>query len=474
MISLRSAFVAASPRLTLRATPALSVAIYAAVALAWLLLVGRALSLDNVWAWSAGIAYILYDTVLTLLVVGMTWSFRRAPSAPLATVPRPTLGVIIAAHNEALQLPATLDAIFAQSIAADVVLIADDGSRDGTALVLEGRYGLIGGGVSVAYPLLRLMQLPHRGKAVALNAALGAIATDIVVTIDADTRLAPDALEAIAAAFAADRNLVGAGGVLVPFCAPTPSGRVLQFFQTYEYIRNMISRFAWMRGNCLLLISGAFAAFRTDALRAVGGFDTRSLVEDYELTHRMHRYSAEHALGWRLAMIGGAQARTEAPSEVSAFLRQRRRWFAGFLQTQYWNRDMTGNPRFGAVGLLMLPVKALDTLQPIYGLLSFAILIALIASGRSAAAFSVAGLIGAKIVFDFAAFLWSVHLYRRITGGRIETSYGMALLAALIEPFSFQLLRHSGAAWGWIAFLSGSREWGVAARAEAAEEQPAE
>ena len=47
--------------------------------------------------------------------------------------------------------------------------------------------------------------------------------------------------------------------------------------------------------------------------------------------------------------------------------------FAGFLQTQYWNRDMTGNRRYGALGLLMMPVKAIDTVQPIYGLTAFAL-----------------------------------------------------------------------------------------------------
>jgi hypothetical protein len=35
------------------------------------------------------------------------------------------------------------------------------------------------------------------------------------------------------------------------------------------------------------------------------------------------------------------------------------------------------------------------------------------------------------------------------------------MLAALLEPFSFQILRHLGAAWGWGMFLTGVRQWGV-------------
>ena len=184
--------------------------------------------------------------------------------------------------------------------------------------------------------------------------------------------------------FAATPSLVAAGGVLVPVCAPGAGGRLMQWFQTYEYIRNMISRFAWMRGNSLLLISGAFAGFRREALLKVGGFDAACLVEDYELSHRLHRYARDNGLDWQLAMIGTSLARTDAPSDVMTFLRQRRRWFAGFLQTQYWNRDMTGNARYGAVGTRMLPIKSLDTLQPIYGLTAFALLLVLLAKiGRA-------------------------------------------------------------------------------------------
>ena len=37
-------------------------------------------------------------------------------------------------------------------------------------------------------------------------------------------------------------------------------------------------------------------------------------------------------------------------------------------------------------------------------------------------------------------------------------------LAALVEPFSFQLLRHLGAALGWVVFLTGRRGWGTRKR----------
>ncbi|MBN9993929.1 hypothetical protein JJD03_15080, partial [Listeria monocytogenes] len=76
--------------------------------------------------------------------------------------------------------------------------------------------------------------------------------------------------------------LVAATGVLAPICGPDLQGRFFEWFQTYEYVRNFLSRHAWERLNSLLLISGAFAAFRRDAVVAVGGFDPDCMVEDYE------------------------------------------------------------------------------------------------------------------------------------------------------------------------------------------------
>ena len=95
--------------------------------------------------------------------------------------------------------------------------------------------------------------------------------TETVMTVDADTLLDDDATYAMRVAFASEPKLVAAAGILVPVCGKTVSGRVFQWFQTYEYMRNFIARFAWMRADSLLLISGAFASFRRDALVDVGG-----------------------------------------------------------------------------------------------------------------------------------------------------------------------------------------------------------
>ena len=466
---LAQAFRAASPRTRPPPTPAASLLIHGAVLGLWLVLLARAFGGGGVFAWSTGVVYVGYDTVLLAFVFWQTLPLWRRP-APVRTGAAPvSLGVIVAAHNEAAILSRTLERLFAQTDAPDQIVIADDGSFDGTAALLAG-YGLsappVGelGEPSVTHPTLRWLRLPHGGKARALNAALEFCRTEMVLTVDADTLLHEGAIAAMREAFAGDPGLVAATGVLTPVCGPGASGRFFEWFQTYEYIRNFLSRHAWSRLHSLLLISGAFAGFRRSAVIEVGGFDDDCLVEDYELIHRLLRFSALHGRGWHSAVLGRARAVTDAPGSATAFLRQRRRWFGGFLQTQYWYRDMVGARRYGWLGLAMLPVKAADTLQPIYGLTALGLLGWFLARGQFGVLLPAAGVMLGKIGIDLGFHLWSVVLYRRWTGDDRSGRLGHALLAALAEPFTFQVFRHGGAALGWFVFLSGRRSWGTASR----------
>jgi cellulose synthase/poly-beta-1,6-N-acetylglucosamine synthase-like glycosyltransferase len=473
--SLEQAFANASPRRHRITTPWRSAVIHASVLLLWVALFLRAFAGSRgLFAWSAGIVYVGYDTILLAFVFLKTFALIRLPKAAAPTVRqtpmRKTLGVIVAAHNEAAVLPATIAALYAQTDPPDEILIADDGSTDATPSCLRPFFGgaLPAPGAlsdeAQAHPGLRWLRLKHGGKARALNEAILRMRADVVVTVDADTLLDRDALSAMRQAFGADPLLVAATGVLVPVCAPGTSGRIFEWFQTYEYIRNFLSRYAWMQLNSLLLISGAFAGFSRLALLDVGGFDTDCLVEDYELIHRLLRYSTAHEKGWRSAVVGHAVARTDAPADAGAFLRQRRRWFGGFLQTQFWYRDMVGERRYGWLGLAMLPVKAIDTMQPVYGLGAFFLLLFFLVTGQLGVLLPAAGIMGAKIAIDLAFHLWSVFLYRHWLGRSGGGHLSGAFVAALAEPFTFQLFRHLGAALGWVVFLRGHSTWGTRRR----------
>lgn len=467
MTSLDRTFDMLSPRVRPRGATLASIAINGTAMGVFILLFLQIFGRRDLGMWSIGIVYILYDTALLFFTA---WNIRMlgredVVPRPEPGAPRPSLGIIVAAYNEATVLGVTVGRLMAQDDPPECIILADDGSTDGTAAELERLYGLqpppLGelSDPAPRLPNLRWLRLPHGGKARALNAAVERIDTEMMLTVDADTLLAPGALRAMRDAFTAEPQLVAATGVLIPACGPHVMGRFFQWFQRYEYVRNFLSRHAWSRLQSLLLISGAFAGFRTRAVVEVGGFDTECMVEDYELIHRLYRYSRDKGMDWRVRVVGDAVATTDAPASPLAFLRQRRRWFGGFLQTQYWNRDMVGARRYGWLGTAMLPVKALDTLQPIYGLVAFGVLLWLVAHATFAIALPILLIMVAKVVLDLSFHLWSIRRYTAWTGQSDGLGMGPALVASLLEPFSFQLLRHAGASWGWIAFLTGGGTW---------------
>ncbi|WP_267308987.1 glycosyltransferase family 2 protein [Mycobacterium barrassiae] len=456
-----------SSRLTPPPTPAVSVLIHLAVLVCWVALFLNAFGRGGLFAWSVGLAYLAYDTVL----VGFTaWQIRdlisTGDSHRAEAAVRLSLSVLIAVHNEAAVLPATVGALLSQDDPPDEIVVADDGSTDATAEVLRAEFGLVepdvGAKSTVTHGTTSIvwLRLSHGGKARALNAAITATDTDIMVTVDGDTLLERPAIGVVRQAFSRDPNLAGVTGIITPVCRPTFVGRIWQFFQTYEYVRNFLGRYAFMRIDCLQLISGAFAGFRREHVVELGGFDEVCMVEDYELVHRLRRYAGEHGLPWKFEVLGGAQARTEAPGSVAAFLRQRRRWFGGFLQTQWWYRAMTGDRRMGRLGTVMLPIKAVDTLTPIFGLVAFGLLIGYAVTRQTDILGPVLLVVAGKLAIDVVFGVWAMRRYRWWVGDPGRGSLVGITLMTIVEPVTFRLMLHGGALLGWFAFLSGGQRWG--------------
>ena len=397
-------------------------------------------------AWAIGFLYVGYDVGLQVALLVSAWLAVMRPATNPASDVSPSLAVLVPCRNEALVLPACVAALQPQLEPGDRLLVVDDGSIDGSAVWCHAH------GVEV-------LAKPNSGKSDSLNQALGLVDQEVVVTIDADTVIKPGSLAAIRVAFR-DPRLVAAGGLLEVVTRPALLGRWLGWHQRAEYLRSFLWRSAWEKWGTLLLISGAFAAYRRTALVSVGGLATRSHAEDYEITHRLHRASLDGGHDWRLGMIPGAQAVTDAPATIRLFLAQRTRWFSGFISVHLAYRDLVGARRAKALGLIMLPIKTCDLLLPIYGLFAIAVLIAFYAFGFNIPSVII-WVLFAKLAFDLAAAVVAVYLMRRWAGWDASAGPRLAsiLAATACEPFAYQMLRQLAALLGWISFLRRRTNW---------------
>lgn len=182
--------------------------------------------------------------------------------------------LLVPFFNEEKLLAGTIESLAAQSVRAKLILI-DNGSTDDSAAVAHATCRRLG---------LDYMVLTERrpGKVAALSLGLRWVRTAYVATCDADTWYPADYL-------AEAEGLLRQPGCAIAgaFFAPRDADAEVRA----KAGRKLCSTAKLLRGQCHT--GGAGQAFRTEALRAAGGFcpDRWSFVlEDHEIIHRVMRF----------------------------------------------------------------------------------------------------------------------------------------------------------------------------------------
>ena len=312
---------------------------------------------------------------------------------------------------------------------------------------------------SSLHPHLCLLRKPHSGKSDTLNQAIARTSTEVVMILDADTRLYPGAMEAVGSAFETNPRLSAVGGVLVPACSRSPLGRFMEFFQRFEYINGHVLRLTWSLFDATLLISGACGAFRREILLETGGFSTDSWTEDYELMFRLHQVRRHRGQRCQVMVHPGFLAQTKAPSAPRPFMRQRRRWAGGFVETHVQHRRMVGDSQLGVLGLGHLVHNILTLMQP----LVFLVLIPLALLSWSSvvvlqqSAFLAAFLLAIYAIYGLTA-IGRLNLYRSHVG-HCSDSYPQLAVQLLSQFFLFRPLVVVAQLWGFSCALRRRRSW---------------
>jgi biofilm PGA synthesis N-glycosyltransferase PgaC len=405
-------------------------------------------ALGPVMAWLIPLL-LAYLPAVAIGLLMFTLLFARYHELPLVP-PRgpwpagrwPSVTIVIAALNEEAAIVDTLERIAELSYdgAVDVVL-ADNGCTDRTA--------------ELAADASRRLQLDYRrvletrpGKHSALTAALAEVTTPLLVTVDADTLLHRAALAHLIARVAdapQGQHVSACAGALVPANART---NMLTRMQQWDYRLgiNGVKR-EQATYNSALVAQGAFSAYWTEDLRAVGGWPD-AIGEDIVLT-------------WELLASRGviqyepvAVSFTVVPERLRHLFRQRARWARGMLE------GLRVHPPYKQPRHLAKFVASVDYLVPFidFGLVFFWLpgVILFIA--------------GYPLIFGWwSMLLLPITLLLFGVLRRWQERHVFRQLGIAVEPdkrgflaylFVFKLIGSAASLWGYLQFLRGSaRRW---------------
>jgi cellulose synthase/poly-beta-1,6-N-acetylglucosamine synthase-like glycosyltransferase len=404
----------------------------------------------------------------------------------------PPITILVPAHNEQRTIEASVTAILTLHYRNYEVVVVNDGSKDETLEALRHAFDLYE--IPRTYPetiptkplralyrsrtrtKLIVIDKENGGKADSLNAAINASRFPLVIAVDADTLIEPDALLRLTRPFLLGRRIAAVGGTVrvangcvvrdgIVTEARVPRG-FLAGVQVAEYLRAfMFGRLGWNRLGGNLIISGAFGLFRKDHLLAVGGYDATSSVEDLDLVVRLHRYLRRHKIPYEIPFIPDPVAWTEVPESLRVLGRQRERWQRGLVAAMWQYRGMLFNPRYGRVGLIAVPFYTFgEMLAPLVEVFGYAITVVGLFFGVVNVSFA---LLFVLVAWGYAMLLslWAVVLeevsFRRY--GRFGDLARLVLFATL-ENFGY---RQCAVWWRLRAFLSVWRRkhvWGVMTR----------
>ncbi|MCL2429132.1 MAG: glycosyltransferase family 2 protein [Alphaproteobacteria bacterium] len=389
-----------------------------------------AFSVSAFFATAAGLLGVPIAVLFTEILAATLLSHRkRSPGS--RNCPRPTIAVLVPAHDEEAGIAHTLADIRTELDTGDTLLVVADNCSDSTAIVARAA------GAQVA----ERQDRTRRGKGYALDfgmRCLSAAPPEVVIIVDADCRLAPGALDELARTAAATNRPVQALNLMT---APAPAAANLKAAQFAWRVKNWVRPLGLGALNLPCQLMGTGMAFTWPVLKSAA-LASGDIVEDLKL-------------GLDLALAGhpplfcpSAVVTSEFPPSVEAARRQRERWEHGHLLT-----SLVMAPRLIAAALrrgnLALLALALDLAVPPLALLGLMIVATLVVAGLLAAMGNFAALWAG--LTDLAVFVLTVVVAWTRFGRDVVPARTLASVAgfvwAKLPIYGRLLLRGPAAQW---------------------------
>ncbi|MEI7502297.1 MAG: glycosyltransferase, partial [Paludibacter sp.] len=166
----------------------------------------------------------------------------------------PKVSIIVPAYNEEMNAERTLNYLLNSDYPNFEIIFVDDGSKDDTYNKIKNVFD--------NHTKVKVLTKENGGKASALNFGIHQASGEILVCIDADTMLKPDAVSKLIPFFANEKVGAVAGNVRVG-----NTRNLLTNWQSIEYTTSQnFDRRAYDYVNAILVVPGAIGAFRKTAI----------------------------------------------------------------------------------------------------------------------------------------------------------------------------------------------------------------
>jgi cellulose synthase/poly-beta-1,6-N-acetylglucosamine synthase-like glycosyltransferase len=250
----------------------------------------------------------------------------------------PSVSVIIPSYNSHHTIQKCIECckkMGAQYAGKFEIIVVDDGSRDGSVELLKKIEGV-----------RLILKAKNAGKGAAVNEGIRAAKGEIIACLDSDTYPDADVLAKCVSHFNADHKV---GGVVL-YINTTQPHSLLERVQELEYwvaYGLFFQTVDWV--DSIFVTPGPMALYRKKMFDQIGLFDEKNIAEDMEIALRMHRH------GWKIRSRTDAVVRTEVPSTIKSFYKQRLRWYRGGVMNILNNADLMFNPKYNNLSMLILP-----------------------------------------------------------------------------------------------------------------------
>ncbi|WP_206335482.1 glycosyltransferase family 2 protein [Natronolimnobius sp. AArcel1] len=258
--------------------------------------------------------------------------------------PYPDVTVLIPAYNEEGYVGRTIQALLDAEYPTErlEIIAIDDGSTDDT-YAEASTYAAV-------FEQVRVVSKENGGKYSALNYGLLFASSEIIVTVDADSIVAANALKRIVAPFRDDADI---GAVASNVTIWNRDSLVTRCQQLEYTIGVNIYRRALDYFGIVMVVPGCLGAYRRDALDEVFAYDPDTLTEDFDVTMKVLR------AGYRVT-VSDARVYTEAPSTWADLHRQRLRWYRGNYMTILKHWPVVTDGSYGYLNRVALPFRLVE------------------------------------------------------------------------------------------------------------------